>query len=219
MAEEWVERLGAAFERGRLSIRSTPDKIANEPLAADAVVDYPAALELALRRREAERARLDGIENKIAPIIAGTIAAFALVIDKSSSWLDLLTGGLYLIPLYQLFSAFKTYEYIDTPNLENLKETWQRWPQTFLKATFLGTVDAVNKNSPTIDRKARQLNTAMKSVYIITALVLLTRIGEAAWKDFPNVRQSITSGLTSIRSTAAPASPTANARVNPRNRN
>jgi hypothetical protein len=77
-----------------------------------------------------------------------------------------------------LFVAFRTYEYVDVPNLNELKETWQRWPQTFLKAAFEGTVDAVNRNAPMIDKKARQLNGAMVYVFSVTVIVLALRLAE-----------------------------------------
>ncbi|MGA8575479.1 MAG: hypothetical protein WB609_07325 [Candidatus Cybelea sp.] len=80
--------------------------MSDEPLAADAISDYRIALEIALRRPDNERNRLDRIESKIAPIIAGTIAAFALFLDKATSWLDIAAAALYLLPLWQLFVAF-----------------------------------------------------------------------------------------------------------------
>jgi hypothetical protein len=174
--DDLIRSWGASFEKGRLSVHP---RIDDEPLAADALTDYKVALDIALRRRDSERDRLDRIESKIAPIIAGTIAAFALFLDKPSSWLDIAAAALYLVPLWQLFVAFRTYEYIDVPNLDNLKQTWQRWPQTFLKAAFEGTVDAVNRNAPVIDKKARQLNGAMVYVFGVTVVVLGLRIAEA----------------------------------------
>ena len=175
--DDFLSSIGASFEKRRLSVHPGLD---DEPLAADAIADYRIALEIALRRRDNERNRLDRIEGKIAPIIAGTIAAFALFLDKANGWLDIAAAALYLLPLWQLFVAFRTYEYIDVPNLDNLKETWQRWPQTFLKAAFEGTVDAVNRNAPTIDDKARQLNGAMKYVFWVTVIVLGLRIIEVS---------------------------------------
>lgn len=174
--DDLIRLFGASFEKGRLSVHPG---LEDEPLAEDVLTDYKIALEIALRRRDNERNRLDRIESKIAPIIAGTIAAFALFLDRPNSWPDILAAALYLVPLWQLFVAFRTYEYVDVPNLNNLKETWQRWPQTFLKAAFEGTVDAVNRNAPIIDKKARQLNGAMVYVFSVTVVVLALRIVEA----------------------------------------
>jgi hypothetical protein len=173
--DDFFRFIGASFEKGRLSVHPG---IEDEPLPADAITDYRIALEIALRRRDNERDRLDRIEGKMAPIIAGTIAAFALFLDKASSWLDIAGAALYLLPLWQLFVAFRTYDYIDVPNLDNLRETWQRWPQTFLKAAFEGTVDAVDRNGPIIDDKARRLNGAMQYVFWVTIIVLGLRIAE-----------------------------------------
>jgi hypothetical protein len=175
--EGFIRSIGASFEKGRLSVHPG---LEDEPLPADAITDYSVALEIALRRRDNERNRLDRIEAKVAPIIAGTIAAFALFLDKANSWLDIGAATLYLIPLWQLFVAFRTYDYVDVPNLDNLKETWQRWPQTFLKAAFEGTVDAVSQNASMIDKKARQLNGAMNLVIAVTVIVLGLRIVEVS---------------------------------------
>jgi hypothetical protein len=73
--------------------------------------------------RDNERNRLDRIEGKIAPIIAGTIAAFALFLDKANGWLDIAAGALYLIPLWQLFVAFRTHDYIDVPSQTQAHDT------------------------------------------------------------------------------------------------
>jgi hypothetical protein len=68
--DDFIRSTGASFEKGRLSVYP---KLEDEPLPADAVADYRIALEIALRRRDNERNRLDRIEGKIAPIIAGTM--------------------------------------------------------------------------------------------------------------------------------------------------
>jgi hypothetical protein len=171
--------VGAALERGRQSARTAP-AIADEPLAHDALADYRYAAELMLRRRDNERDRLDRIESKIAPIIGGTIAALGLFIDKASSTIDLVTGSLYLIPLFMLLRTFETYEYIDVPDPDVFVQSWQRWPQTFLKSVFEGTADAISRNGPTIDAKARNLNTAMRWVYGVTVIVIGVRLLEVA---------------------------------------
>jgi hypothetical protein len=198
----------ASFGRGRFSV---PGSIKDEPLPADAPTDFGVALEIALQRKDNERERLDGIEGKIAPIIAGTIAAFALFVDKADSWLDLFAAAFYLVPLYQLFVAFRTYEYIDVPNLNELDETWQQWPQTFLRAAFKGTVNAVNRNAPMIDAKARRLNYAMTSVLWVTILVLGLRVvdatpfGQSLSHRFPYGASAQTSAVQTTPARTTPA--------------
>jgi hypothetical protein len=109
---------------------------------------------MAMRRRDSERQRLDRIESKIAPIIAGTIAALGLFVDKAASTADYFVGSLLLIPLALLLNAFRTYGYIDTPNLDELVRTYERWPLTYVRSVVIGTADAVTQNGSVIDRKA-----------------------------------------------------------------
>lgn len=176
----FVRKLGAAFEEGRLSAHPLPPTIHDEALPHDTVPDYRYAVELMLSRRDSERDRLDRIESKIAPIIGGTIAALGLFIGNASSALDLAAGALYLVPLFILLRTFETYEYIDVPDPEVFVESWQRWPQTFLKSVFEGTALALATNRPTIDAKARQLNNAMRWVYAVTSVVIVIRFSEIA---------------------------------------
>jgi hypothetical protein len=157
-----------------------------------------------LRRRDNERDRLDRIEAKVAPIIAGTIAALGLFIDKASSLVDVAVGALYLIPLFMLFRIFRTFWYLDVPDPAIFAQTWQRWPQTFLKSVFEGTSLAIASNSDTIDTKARQLNGAMIWVYSITVLVIGVRLGEVL----------IPKGIQYVQRANPVASPTQRARPN-----
>jgi hypothetical protein len=61
--EGFIRSIGASFEKGRLSVHPG---LEDEPLPADAITDYSVALEIALRRRDNERNRLDRIEAKVA---------------------------------------------------------------------------------------------------------------------------------------------------------
>lgn len=151
----------------------------NEPLPPDSEADWRVALEMALRRRDNESDRLDRIDSKIAPIIAGTIAALALFVDKASSLLDIAAAALYLIPLALLFFAFKTDTFIDVPDLGVLKESWQPFPKTFIRVAFEGTVEAVAKNAPKLDAKANRLNAAMACVMVVTIIILTLRFAES----------------------------------------
>jgi hypothetical protein len=171
----WV---GGAAARGVLASSRAP-RLAEEPLPYGADVDWERALEMTMRRRDSERQRLDRIESKIAPIIAGTVAGLGLFIDKSASTLDCLSGSLLLVPLAMLFLAFRTFEYIDTPNLDELVRTYERWPLTYVRSVVVGTADAVSKNGPVIDRKARELNRAMAVLLIVVVLVIGVRTYEA----------------------------------------
>ncbi len=178
-----VERLlnwaGGAVADGarRGSVRSLG--IADEPLPYGSEVDWARALDLAMRRRDSERARLDRIESKIAPIIAGTLAGLGLFVDKAASSFDYVLGALLLVPLAMLLLAFKTYEYIDTPSLDELVRTYERWPVTYVRSVVIGTADAVGKNSSVIDRKARDLNRTMAVLFIAIILVIAARAYEA----------------------------------------
>jgi hypothetical protein len=137
------------------------------------------ALDMAMRRRDSERQRLDRIESKIAPIIAGTIAALGLFVDKATSITDYFVGSLLLIPLALLLNAFKTYGYIDTPNLDELVRTYERWPLTYVRSVVIGTADAVTQNGSIIDRKARDLNRAMAVLFAVVIVVIAARTFEA----------------------------------------
>jgi hypothetical protein len=165
--------------RGVLREAADETGIANEPLPFGAEVDWMRALDMAMRRRDSERQRLDRIESKIAPIIAGTIAALGLFIDKAASTFDYFVGSLLLIPLALLFSAFKTYGYIDTPNLDELVRTYDRWPLTYVRSVVIGTADAVTKNGFVIDRKARDLNRTMAVLFAVVITVIASRTFEA----------------------------------------
>lgn len=113
----------------------------DEPLPGNVEVDWNRAYDLARDRRDAERERLERIESKIAPIIAGSIAALGLFIDKASSWPDFLVGALLLVPIALLLRAFRTTDYLDFPNLDNLVETYQWYPKTYIRSTVLGAAD------------------------------------------------------------------------------
>lgn len=134
---------------------------------------------MAMRRRDSERQRLDRIESKIAPIIAGTIAALGLFVDKAASTVDYFVGSLLLIPLALLLNAFKTYDYVDTPNLDELVRTYERWPLTYVRSVVIGTADAVTRNGSVIDRKARDLNRTMAVLFTVVIVVIAARAFEA----------------------------------------
>ncbi len=200
---------GCAFGRGwQRSIPRAPG-IVDEPLPHDADEDLRFAFEVALRKRDNERDRLERIEGKVAPIIAGTIAALGLFLDKASGWLDVAVGALYLVPLWILLRTFQTYVYIDVPSLDQLALTWQRWPKTFLKATVAGAADALARNRPAIDKKARDLNLAMNLVYVVTVIVLCVRLLEGY------TAQHGYQGTTNPASTTSSAS--AHSTIGPRN--
>lgn len=158
---EWI---AAAAARGVQS-QQVSRGIFDEPLPYRAEVDWIQALDLAMRRGDSERERLERVESKLAPIIAGTIAGLALFVDKSGSTLDYALAGLLLIPLAMLFLAFRTKDYIDTPNLDALIDTYERWPLTYIRSVVFGTADALGKNALTIDSKARNLNRTMAVLF------------------------------------------------------
>jgi hypothetical protein len=172
---QWV---AAAAARGVLS-QQVSRGIFDEPLPYHAEVDWVQALDLAMRRGDSERERLERVESKIAPIIAGTIAGLALFVDKSGSTLDYALAGLLLIPLAMLFLAFRTKDYIDTPNLDALIDTYERWPLTYIRSVVVGTADAIGKNALTIDSKARNLNRTMAVLFTVMIFILAARIVEA----------------------------------------
>lgn len=153
--------------------------ITDEPLPYGTEVDWGRALDLAMRRRDSERGRLERIEGKIAPIIGGTIAGLALFVDKAASPIDYGTGALLLVPLAMLFFAFRTYEYIDTPNLDELVRTYERWPLTYIRSVVLGTANAVSTNGRVIDRKARDLNRTMAVLFAVVTVIIASRAYEA----------------------------------------
>ncbi|MEA2665232.1 MAG: hypothetical protein QOI11_2176 [Candidatus Eremiobacteraeota bacterium] len=121
-------------------------------------------------------------KSKIAPIIAGTIAALGLFVDKAASTADYFVGSLLLIPLALLLNAFKTYDYVDyvdTPNLDELVRTYERWPLTYVRSVVIGTADAVTQNGSVIDRKARDLNRTMAVLFTVVIVVIAARTFEA----------------------------------------
>jgi hypothetical protein len=67
------------------------------------------AFEFARDCRDAERQRLDRIEGRIAPVIAGTLAALGLFVDEVSGPIDLGVGAIFLVPLAMLFLAFERH--------------------------------------------------------------------------------------------------------------
>jgi hypothetical protein len=71
---EWI---AAAAARGVQS-QQVSRGIFDEPLPYRAEVDWIQALDLAMRRGDSERERLERVESKLAPIIAGTVMTFIL---------------------------------------------------------------------------------------------------------------------------------------------
>jgi len=179
-----VLRLSArAFAVGVHDAAPPQNRLADEPLPPDAEVDWDRAFELARDRRDAERNRLERIESKIAPIIAGTLAALGLFVDKAGGPLDLGVAALLLVPLAMLLSAFRTTDYKDIPNLDVLVETYAWYPKTYIRSLVLGAAEAVAKNSPIIDRKARSLNRAMAILYGTVVVIFIWRAGEAIYHE------------------------------------
>jgi hypothetical protein len=173
-----------------------------EPLSPGSEVDWDAALTLALARRNSERDRLDRIEGKVAPIIAGTFAGLAIFFDKPQSSADYLVSALLLIPLFMLLRTFRTYVYMDVPDLDELALKYEWYPKTYVRSVVLGTAKVVAKNAPIIDQKARDLNRAMVFLFIIVAVVLSWRTYEAVDHErLPN--QSITAPRATAVSTNA----------------
>jgi hypothetical protein len=129
--------------------------------------------------RDTERERLTQIESKVAPIIAGTLAALGLFIDKAASGYDYIAGSLLLVPLGTLFAAFLTFDYDDVPNLDELGRTYEFYPKTFTKSVVLAAAEVVAKNAPRIDAKAKLLNRAMAVLFGSIVIVLAVRVGEA----------------------------------------
>lgn len=158
-------------------------RLADEPLPPDSEVDWDRAFELARDRRDAERNRLERIESKIAPIIAGTLAALGLFVDKAGGPLDLGVAAFLLVPLAMLLLAFRTTDYKDIPNLDVLVETYAWYPKTYIRSAVLGAADAIAKNTPIIDRKARDLNRAMAILYGTVVVILIWRAGEATYYE------------------------------------
>lgn len=152
-----------------------------EPLESEqerAQVDWGEALDLALRRRDNERERLERIEGKVAPIIGGTVAVLGLFLGKSATPADCVIGLLLLIPLAMLFFTFRTSQYVDVPNLDTLIETYEWYPKTYIHSVISGTAEAVASNAEVIDRKARFLNLSMAILYLIIALIVVLRTSE-----------------------------------------
>jgi hypothetical protein len=180
---EPLERLlrwaGASVAAGVRESATRTQRLDSEPLEYGAEVDWLRALDISMRRRDSERARLDRIEGKIAPIIAGTLAALALFVDKAGSTMDDFLAALLLVPLAMLFRAFGTYEYIDTPSLDELVRTYERWPLTYVRSVVIGTADAVARNGPSIDRKARSLNHTMGVLFTVIVIIIASRACEA----------------------------------------
>lgn len=175
-------------------------RLADEPLPPDSEVDWDRAFELARDRRNAERDRLDRIESKIAPVIAGTLAALGLFVDKAAGPADLGFAALLLIPLAMLLFAFRSTNYKDIANLDVLVETYGRFPKTYIRSTVLGAADAIAKNAVIIDRKASDLNRAMLVLYSTVVLILIWHGDEAIYHE----RHAQTPGTTAAtaRSTA-----------------
>jgi hypothetical protein len=176
--EHFLRWTAGAAARGVLAQKLSRG-IFDEPLPYHTEVDWLQALDLAMRRGDSERVRLEHVEGKIAPIIAGTIAGLALFVDKSGTTLDYLLAGLLLIPLAMLFLAFRTKDYIDTPNLDLLVDTYERWPVTYIRSVVIGTAEAVAKNAPMINAKARGLNRTMALLFAVMAFILTVRTLEA----------------------------------------
>jgi len=166
-------------------------------------VDWDKALEIALRTRDAERKRLEQIEGKIAPIIAGTIAGLGLFVQQAASLWDYLVGALLLVPLLMLFRAFATFEYDDVPDLQELKRTYESYPTTFKRAVVFGAADVVAKNRPAIDAKAQQLNAAMIVLYLVVVVVLSVRFGEALASGKTTVAPAAGAGGRAVAPSAA----------------
>jgi hypothetical protein len=166
-------------------------------------VDWDKALDIALHARDAERKRLEHIEGKIAPIIAGTIAGLGLFIQQAASLWDYLGGALLLVPLIMLFRAFATFEYDDVPNLEELKRTYEWYPSTFKRAVVFGAADVVAKNRPAIDSKAQQLNHAMVALFLAVVIILAVRLGEVIVSGKTNLNPAAGAGGGAVSSPAA----------------
>ena len=177
--ERFLGWAGKTIAQGARGEEAPSYTLAQEPLPFGTEVDWERALELCMRRRDSERERLDRIEGKIAPIIAGTIAGLGLFVDKAASAFDYLAGALLLVPLAMLFLAFRTYEYIDTPSLDELVRTYERWPRTYMRSVVVGTAEAVSKNGPVIDRKARELNRTMGVLFAVVVIIIASRTFEA----------------------------------------
>ncbi len=158
-------------------------RLSDEPLPADSEVDWDRAFEFACDRRETERNRLERIESKIAPIIAATLAALGLFVDKAASPLDLAIAAFLLVPLAMLLLAFRTTDYQDVPNLDVLVQTYAWYPKTYIRSLVLGAAEAISKNTPIIDRKARDLNRAMAVLYVTVVVILIWRAGEAIYHE------------------------------------
>ncbi len=181
-------------------------KLADEPLPPDAEVDWDRAYALARDRRDAERERLERIESKISPIIAGAIAALGLFVDKASGWPDLLVSALLLAPIAMLLLAFRTTDYQDFPNLDDLVKTYQWYPKTYVRSTVLGAAESIAKNSIIIDRKARDLNRAMAVLFLTVIVILGWRVIEAYDHDRTVRNAAATAVSTGSRAASAHAS-------------
>lgn len=175
-----MSALGRWFEEGRLDASRAEPTIHDEPLDPESFSDFRYALDLVWRKRDAERARLERIEAKTAPVLAGTIAALGLFIDKAATLADLVSACLFLIPLFVLLDVFYTYEYQDGPDTNIMRETLYYYPKTFVKATYEAFTKHVSDNMPIIDKKARTLSMAMRFLFWITVIVLAIRLLEAA---------------------------------------
>ena len=176
-------------------------------MPANSDVDWDRAYELARDRRDAERERLERIESKIAPIIAGAIAALGLFIDKASGWEDVVVAALLLIPIAMLLRAFRTTDYKDFPNLDELVQTFSWYPKTYVRSTVLGAAESVANNAVIIDRKARGLNRAMTVLYLTIIVVLGWRAGEAYYHQQHIRQQPAATTRTAIPTAASSHAP------------
>jgi hypothetical protein len=178
-----VLRLSArAIAAGVQDAAQPQPRLADEPLPPDSEVDWDRAFEFVRDRRDVERDRLERIESKIAPIIAGTLAALGLFVAKAGP-LDLAIAAFLLVPLAMLLRAFRTRVYKDVPNLDVLVKTYAQYPKTYIRSVVLGAADAIAKNTPIIDRKARDFNRAMAVLYGTVVLILIWRAGEAIYYE------------------------------------
>jgi hypothetical protein len=82
-----------------------------------------------------------------------------------------------------LLLAFRTTDYQDVPNLDVLVQTYAWYPKTYIRSLVLGAAEAISKNTPIIDRKARDLNRAMAVLYVTVVVILIWRAGEAIYYE------------------------------------
>lgn len=167
-------------------------------------------------RRTVTYSSLQRVEARIGVLLAGTLAAIGLALDRSASVIDVAMALGYLRPLYLLLRAFKPLDYRVAPGTESVEESWPYYPKATTKAVFQSIGMSLESLQQGIVDKSNLTSRAINALFRFSAVMIVLRVAESlinTYQPMPRWLQPLIVPRANVMLLVAPSASAVPARI------